>query len=274
MKIPWRKIQMKANRILLLLMLALHLAAQQHPIFVGKGRTDGGSGLIPCPAAGPAFRMTVGASEATYAGTDGSGTATLTSTTIVEDPPSSGRYVLRFDGTNDDVRLGTGLDSLTDFTVCGWYSIDAYTATLQMLAGKFSVGSANFSWRFQLGGSASGRLAILMQDTGAANERWESAAGFYDDKLGAFHHLCAKLVCTGLSCTGQIYFAGRPITTSLGNDATGTLRDDTTFTVMAGTLGDATFDLDGDIASDLEVWTPSVTDYCVQQRFEETNAQN
>jgi hypothetical protein len=213
--------------------------------------------------------MTVGASEATYTGTDGTGTATLTGTTIQENPTSSGRYVLRLDGTNDDIRLGTGIDSLTNFTVCGWYSIDAYTATLQMLAGKFALGGTNFSWRFQLGGSASGRLAILMQDTGAAIERWESAAAFYDDKLGAFHHLCGKLVCTGLSCTGQLYFDGKPITTSLGNDATGTLRDDTTFTVMAGTLGDATFDLDGDVAGNLEVWSPSVTDYCVSQRFVE-----
>jgi hypothetical protein len=257
------------KRILILLLLALPLAAQQRTIVVSKGRTDGGSGLIPCPAAGPALIMTVGASDATYAGTDGSGTVTRTGTTIVEDPASSGRYILRLDGTNDDIRLGTGIDSLTNFTVCGWYSIDAYTATLQMLAGKFALGGASFSWRFQLGGSASGRLAILMQDTGAVNERWESAAAFYDDKLAAFHHLCAKLVCTGLSCTGQIYVDGKPITTSLGNDATGTLRDDTTYTVMAGTDGGETFDLDGDIAGNLEVWTPSVTDYCVSQRFAE-----
>lgn len=261
---------MKFLAPIIVLLLASSLAGQTTIMFT-KGRTDGGSGLGGCPVGGPALRMVVGSSDATYSGTDGSGTVTRTGTTIVENPASSGRYVLRFDGTNDDISLGTGLDSLTDLTVCGWYAIDVFTTGAQRLISKSALGSASQSWAMNLRSSTFNTFNIVMQNTSGANDSFSADTDLLAayDGTGTFVHLCGKLTgCTGMACSGQLYLNGSPVNTTL-TDNTGTLRDDTTFTVLGGTDGTAGSDYDGDIAGNLEVWTPSVSDACVAARFAE-----
>jgi hypothetical protein len=257
--------------LILTLLLISTLAAQQQVVVVSRGRTDGGSGISGCPAAGPAFIMTVGVSGAAYAGTDGSGTVTRVGTTIVENPASSGRYVMRFDGVNDDARMGTGLDSLTDLTVCGWFAIDLFTAGVQQLIVKAPFGAGNqASWSFFLRPSTFNSFAIAMQNTASAVDQFNADAELLAafDGTGEFIHLCGKLTnCAGMACAGQLYLNGAPVTTTFGTDSTGTLRDDTTFTVLSGANGAADNDYDGDIAGNLEVWTPSISDACVAERF-------
>lgn len=254
----------------LLLIGASSLAAQFFP-FPGPGRRS--QAASACPA--PAWQMNLAAGSATYSGTDGSGTIvlnTLGGTTLVEDPTSSGIYALDHDGNNDDWRGGTGIDNLpagAGFTVEGWIRPDISQGGT--ITGKMdTVGNTSiFSWRLNQG--VNDNIVLAIQNTSSANEAFATDTDSLDPYIGqtTYLHVMAKVSgCTGMACnSAQIYFNGSPVTTTLTADQTGTLRDDSAWSVMGGVLASGASDYDGRM-SGVRIYSSAVSDACALERYE------
>jgi hypothetical protein len=109
-----------------------------------------------------------------------------------------------------------------------------------------------------------------MQNTSAVEDVFDSDNDSWDSHVGDtdnYAHACGKLTCTGMACAGQLYINGAPVNTTLTTDVAGTLRDDSAYLVRMGSFNNSTNELDGRIAGHMEVFTPSVSDACVAERF-------
>jgi len=250
-------------RILALLLCAVGLYGQSIPM-----GSVGPSGGDPCPT--PLLEMTVGSGSATWDGSDGSGTATLTGTTIQEDPAMSSTYVLDMDGTNDDFRLGTGVDNLAagaGFGASMWVRQDVYEATTGQTATfliKGEVGASNLGWQFQSTIASTGRLAFTVRNTSDQNENWATNDNVWDPFVGlsTYTHVGFKASgCATMACSVTIYINGSPVTTNLNADQTGTPKDDSTYTLMGGTLGNAANDLDARVTG-IQLFGEAPSDDC------------
>jgi hypothetical protein len=118
--------------------------------------------------------------------------------------------------------------------------------------------------------SASDLIFLNVENTSAAPDTFGSPVDSIDAFVGqtTYLHVMAKVSgCTGMACTdAQIYFNGSPVTTTPLADNTGTLRDDSTFTLRGGLLGNDTNDFDGRM-SGVKIYGAAVTDGCAASRF-------
>jgi hypothetical protein len=254
-------------RILVLLLCAVGLYGQSIPM--GSVGPFGGD---PCPA--PVLEMSVGSGSATWTGAT-SGTCSLTGTTIQEDPAMSGTYVLDLDGGNDDWQCGPDADGLTTLTVMAWLRMDAYEAggagQATEIVGKMATGgSGSVSWLVRVGSAATGNIRLMMSNTSAAFDSFASDTASWDAFVGlsTYTHFAGKMSnCASMACDSpQLYIDGSPVTTTQIADNAGSLRDDSTYTVRGGTLGNSANDFDGRITG-LRIYDEAVSDACVASIF-------
>lgn len=249
--------------ILLAVLIASPVLGQQNIIIVQQGRTDGGSGIVPVVIPTPDFSNQFNDGSGATATSSVGDNCSLASTSWVEDPPSSGNWELDYAGAFAE--CGTALDSLpsgTAFTVSAWINLDSYgDAGFGRIICKHT--STTVSWCLMVNDfSSNGWAQLIVQDTSSASDNFRTPIDSMEACIGVWCHIVAVITnCAGtMSCSGQLYINGVPVTTTQQSDATGTARTDTAYSVELGMLAAAGANaFDGDI-DDINVWATVALD--------------
>ena len=213
----------------------------QNTIVFTKGRTDGGSGLtLPTPT----IQLLLDEGSGTTSNNTGStgdtnDCASLANFTWVEDPASSGRYVIQ--RSTDAAHFPCGTFALSG-TATAWSmgvwinpSSSATNRTVVGVDSTNTAGGGTHAWSFRYLGST-GVIQYQMTNTSAAADIWDSDASAITN--GSWNHALVVVsgcsTTTSMDCSAALYVNGSPVNFTLTTDSTGTRRVDTGFFLQFG----------------------------------------